>query len=262
MKKWQSILYPVISVAFVVALWSVIAGIVGVEFLLPSPSVTFGKLFKLLSQTDFYVGLGTTVLHSTLSFCVAFAAAGLFAVLASVNRIVERILSPIVLIVRVAPTMSVIFLSILWIGLENSPYLVCVFVLFPMLYSRILSAIASVDPELLEMAKAYRVGKGTIVKMLYLPHVSNSISNECPALLSFSVKLAVSGEAVARGGINIGSLMQSANAVYETAELLAYTVAAVLLGLALEWLVKGLIILIRRLTRNAEISKNNKKVRQ
>ena len=257
MSRKQGVLYAVLSLAIVIIVWFIAAAAVGVEFLLPSPLDTAKSLIALFKMPELYGGIAKTTVHAVLAFVMAFFAAGVLAVLASLNSVIERLLSPIVLIIRVAPTMSVIFLSILWIASENSPYLVGVFVLFPILYSRILSAIKAVDRDVLEMAKVYRVRKRDIVFGIYLPFVGNSVLDECPGLLSFGIKLAVSGEAVAQSGINIGSLMSSSKANLETADLIAYTVIAILLGFILEQLFKLIIYIARRLKSNAAADKNN-----
>ncbi len=256
MKKKYGVIYTLVAIAIVILAWYIAARVINVEFLLPSPSVTLNKLIYLFGLPDFYGGIATTTLHAVLAFLLAFVFAAVLAIFASLNAVVERLLSPIVLIIRVAPTMSVIFLSILWISSKNSPYLVGIFVLFPIIYSRILSAIKSVDGELLEMAKVYRVKKRDIVFGLYLPYVGNSVLDECPGFLSFGVKLAVSGEAVAQSGINIGSLMSSSKANLETAELIAYTVTAILVGFCLEQLFKLVIFVVRRAIRNAKTHRN------
>ena len=249
------VLYPILSLVVAIAIWFVVAAAIDVEFLLPSPVSTIKKLFYLTGQSRFYLGLLNTTLHAVLSFIAAFVAAAVFAVLAGMSKTFERLLSPVVLVVRVAPTMSVIFIAMLWISSEKSPYLVCVFILFPMLYSRILSAIRSVDPELKEMAAVYRVGKMKVVRWLYLPHVSRSVADECPGILSFAIKLAVSGEAVVQSGMTIGSLMYSAKVNFDTAELIAYTFAAIVLGFLLEILCKAAIALFGRI-RHAKTCRN------
>lgn len=256
MSKKQGLIYTVLSVAIVIIVWFIAAAAVGVEFLLPSPLDTAKSLIALLKMPELYVGIAKTTLHAVLAFVVAFFAAGVLAVFASINSVIERLLSPIVLIIRVAPTMSVIFLSILWIASENSPYLVGVFVLFPILYSRIFSAIKSVDSDILEMANVYRVRKRDVVFGIYLPFVGTTVLDECPGLLSFGIKLAVSGEAVAQSGINIGSLMSGSKANFETAEMIAYTVIAILLGFVLEQLFKLIIYAARRLKKHAATNKN------
>lgn len=257
MKKWQSAVYPFISLACVLLIWFVASEATGSEYLLPSPTATIARLFEIVfgETGEFWLAVAQTVLHAFVSFVLAFVFALILAVAASVSRTVERVLSPIVITVRVAPTMSVIFLSFLWVDSKNSPYLVGVFVLFPMLYSRILSAITSVDGDLLEMARVYEVKRSDVVRYLYLPHVAGTMADECPGLLSFGIKLAVSGEAVAQSGINLGSLMQSSKANYDTAALVAYTVAAILVGFLLERLLKAIIGLCGR-RHYAKVGKN------
>lgn len=249
MKSKYSTLYSLLAIAAVVALWFAVAAYVNVEFLLPSPTQTIQKFVELLKMPIFYRGIISTACHAILSFVIAFIAALLCAIMSSLSRVFERMFYPVTLIIRVAPTMSVIFLSILWMSSENSPYLVCVLVLFPLMYTKIYSAILSIDKNLLEMSSVYNVKKKDVILKLYLPHVAKAIYAECLGYLSFSVKIAVSGEAVSQSGFNIGNLMFAAKANLDTAELLAYTLAAVLLGFALECLLKLLVCFIGRIYR-------------
>lgn len=249
MKSKYSTLYSLIAIAAVVALWFAVAAYVNVEFLLPSPTQTINKLFELLKTPVFYRGVISTASHAVASFVIAFIAAVFCAVMSSLSRIFEKILYPLTLIIRVAPTMSVIFLSILWMSSENSPYLVCILVLFPLMYTKIYSTILSIDKDLLEMSAVYNVKRKDVVLKLYLPHVAKTIYAECLGYLSFSVKIAVSGEAVSQSGFNIGNLMFSAKANLDTSELIAYTLVAILLGFALECLLKLLIYFAGRIYR-------------
>lgn len=246
-KKIEYFIYPIISLAVVILIWYIAAKSLNVEFILPTPAKTFSEFLRILSLDEFYKGVFNTLLHAVLSFLMAFVAALIFAFLARASSVFDKLFYPVVVIMRVAPTMSVIFLSIIWISSDKAPYLVGVLILFPLLYASFYQSIGSVDKDLIKMADAYGVKKIDKLTGLYLPCVAKNIYSESLSTLSFSVKLAVSGEAISQGGVSIGFLMQAAKAYLETSTLIAYTVAAIIMGFLLELIVRLIAFIVRRI---------------
>lgn len=246
MNKKVYAVIPFLSIALLIVLWGVGAWALNIEFLLPSPINTFKQLIGLFAESNFYLSVLGTTLHAILAFLSAFALAFLLAVGAYFSKIFERLLHPLTVVMRVMPTMSVIFLSLTWLSRENSPYLVCGCVLFPILYANVLHAFNSVDKDLITMSKLYGVTKRDMIKSLYIPSIASSLYNDCLTLLSFSVKLAISGEAIAHSKATVGFLLQSSKANLETGALIAYTIVAILLGFLMELIVKLIATAIRR----------------
>lgn len=243
MKKFIDAAAPFISIAAIIAMWKIISAAVGIEFLLPSPENVWKELIAAASSQKFYISLLTTVGDAIKAFIPAFFAAGVFAVVASYSKTAEKLLRPFVLIIQSAPTMSIIFLSIIWLTSAESPVLVGFLVLFPLLYHSFLTAIKSVEKELSEMSRVYNVRKRDVIFKLYAPCVADKAYSDSASALALGVKLAVAGEALAQTGNSLGFLLQSSKSNLETGALLAYTVAAVILG--------GLLQLLPRLAKYA-----------
>lgn len=241
-------IYPLISLLLVLILWYIVALGVGAEFILPTPRQTARAFISLLTDPshEFYSGLAVTVLHAVVSFLIAFVGALAFAVLAKLYRIFAALFYPIVVIMRVAPTMSVIFLSIIWIASDKAPYLVGVLILFPMLYSSFYSGLMNIDENLVKMADAYGVKTKDKIFGLYLPCVAENVYSDSVSSLSFAVKLAVSGEAISLGGVSIGFLMQASKAYLDTSKLIAYTISAIIAGFLLELIVRAVAFVIKK----------------
>ncbi len=247
MKLFQKYV-PVITIIVLVAAWGVASAFVeGGEFILPAPWLTLKTMGKVFATQEFYAALLGSVSRTIYSFLTALFLALLFGVLSSLSKTVERALYPIILIVRATPTMSVIFLCLIWFSSKLSPMLVAIAVIFPTLYTSVLSAIKSCDEDLIEMAKVYKVPTKIMVKKLYLPWVAQKVFDDAVGALSFNVKLIVAAEALAQTADSLGTHMQSAKSNLETATLFAYTVAAVFVSFLLELLLKGIRGLYRRI---------------
>lgn len=239
--KADKILYkicPLLSVAAFLAVWAIAAAALNVEFLLPSPESVARDLINAFGDKKFYASIGVTLWHALASYVAAFAAAALFAGIASFFKAAEYFLYPLVVIMRVMPTIAVIFLSIVWLSGNKAPFLICFFVCFPLLYSQFLSAIKGVNKGLLQMAKVYRLSKFTIITRIYLPEIYSQAIEGAASVLSFSVKITVAGEAVSQAAGSLGFMISSANANLETGLLIAYALVAVLLGFLFEGAVK------------------------
>ena len=213
---------------------------------MPSPTLVFMEMIALFSDAGFYLALLSTLVKSLICLLVALIVALAFAVLSYEIKLFERLLYPLVLIVRSTPTMSLIFLCLIWFSSEISPVIVSFAVLFPMLYATFLSSLNGVDKGVLDMSRVYNVQRSVVFRKVYLPHVFHSVYGDCVAALSFNVKLIVAAEAWAQTKQSIGLFMYKANVNLLTARLFALTVVAILLGFLLELFLKGIYVLFSR----------------
>lgn len=236
-KLYKNLLYPVLSLGILFLIWFVTAKIVDIELIIPSIESTFKMLFVLLSKKTFYLSVLSTLGRTLLSFFIAFIAAMALAVLSAFLPFIYKLLSPIVTVVRAIPTMSLILLTIIWLNSDTSPLLVGFFIIFPIMYGSFYTSIISVDSDLIEMSKAYKVSKKDMVLSLYLPNIAPSFFDTVRSTISLNVKIIISAEVLAQTKQSMGVMMQIAKAQLETADLLAWTLVAIILSYLLELLV-------------------------
>ena len=246
--------FPIISLAMLFALWYLISIIVGSEFLFPSPSAVFADLGEFFLSEDFFPSLFGSLYRIALSFAAALILAFLFAMLAYKSIIAQKLLQPFVLLSRSTPTMSLIFICLIWFSSYISPMVVSFAVLFPLLYSAFSGALFGVDEKLIEMTVAYGFSRANAIKNLYIPFVAKTAYPQVAGALSFNVKLIIAGEAWAQTAKSLGRVMYKANVNLETARLFAATIVALALSFALELLLNG----IRKLSEKIRYAKINK----
>lgn len=230
-----------------ILIWYISATAIDSRILLPTPYDVLNKMAEVFSLSSFYDSLSGTLLRTLLSFLIALVAAVGFALLANLSVIFEKLFYPIVVLVRATPTMSVIFICLIWFPSKISPMIVATAVIFPAMYSSVFAAVKSCDKRLLEMSLIYAVPVKTRIAKLYLPYVFNKVYADAVSCISLNVKLIVAAEALAQTNISLGVSMQIAKANLETATLFAYTVAAVVLSFLLELFLKLIHYILRRI---------------
>lgn len=233
-----NVLYPVIVVAAVFAVWAIAAYAKGMEIILPSPARAFEELFVLVKTSYFWRSLGGTFLRSIYCFAISFLIGLIFALLSYFFETADRLIKPFMSIVRAVPTMAIIYILVIWFSREIAPAVIAVIVICPTLYSVFLSAFGAVDKKLYEMSKVYGVSRKSIVFGLYIPNMAPALFEGSASGFSLNVKLVIAAEALASTPDSLGLIMKGSNANLLTARLFAVTIAAVLLSVISEWLIR------------------------
>ncbi len=245
-KKLIKNIIPLLSVAIIILLWYLLSLEVGKEIIIPAPSSVATSLAQLFGDKMFYKAVGNTLLRTIQSYALALGIALVLAILSALNTVVEKILSPVVIITRTMPTMSIILLALIWLSSGNAPVFVAYLVIFPLLYTGSLDSIKRVDNNLINMAKIYKVGKVNIVTKLYIRETLPSMFSLVRSTLSFTLKLIIAGEVLAHTSSSMGLFMQRSSAYLDTATLIAWTAIAIFLGYLLELIVRLIQALVIR----------------
>lgn len=224
--------------------WYIVSVIVGVEMILPSPASAIERLFELMKTGEFWVAVGNTISRALISFILSFVLAVILSVISYIAPIFVKILNPIVVILRAVPTMSIILLALIWLDSKTAPMLIAFLILFPHLYASLFSSLNGINRELIEVSKAFKVPLGRQIVGLYLPSILPSTLDAMKANLSLGVKVTIAGEVLAQTALSMGICMQISKIYFDTAELLGWTIMAIVISYVFE----GCFELIKRLS--------------
>lgn len=233
-KVLGAVLYPLCSVALIFIVWAIAAAEINKPLLLPTPKEALTAYFTLLGGKEIWVYGGMTFLRTLECFLISAAIAFLLSTLSAFLKPLNKILSPIITVLRAAPTLAVILLVLIWFDYSSAPVIIGFLIAFPLLYSAFYTAITGVDENLLKMAKTFKVSKLNIVKSVYLPSISKPCLESMRSVISLTVKVVIATEIMALTKKSIGLLMRGANLNFDTATLLALTLFAVILSFILE----------------------------
>ena len=219
----------VLSLAvFILLWWGLVAAFDVPAYLVPSPGELADKAWFLATEAGLLSHIPVTLVEIVAGFVIGVVAGVATAVLFTRLPAVEVVLNPLIIFVQTAPKIAIAPLLLLWLGLGATPkiVLVAIVVFFPVL-SNMLSALRSIDPNLLALARILRMGPVARFLRIELPQSLPLLFTGMKVGVTLAVTAAVIGELMgARAGL--GYLLSLGQ---ETADVGLVLVAVILLSL-------------------------------
>ena len=123
---------------------------------------------------------------------------------------------------------------------ENEP--ICTVRLFqallPVVWGNLSRGIQETDPQLLEMAKAYRFSSFKTIRLIYIPSLHPYFLSAITTAMGLAWKSGVAAEVLCLPKQAIGTQIYNTKLYLEIPDLFAWTVVVILLSLALEKLLR------------------------
>ena len=233
--------YGAAAVVFWLAVWQLAAAAIGQEVFLVSPLQAAGTLVQLLPQPDFWQRVGFSAGHILLGFLLGAVCSVVCSVAAERWVWVDALLSPVMLLVKATPVASFIILALVWVSGKSLSILISFLMVLPVLYGAVRTGIESADPQLLEMARVFRLPLARRVKAIWLPAVLPAFRQGCSVALGICWKSGVAAEVIGLPDGSIGDALYRAKITLSTGELFAWTFVIILLSAAFEKLFLALL---------------------
>ena len=241
MKQKRKRRYGAAAVVFWLAVWQLAAAAIGQEVFLVSPLQAAGTLVQLLPQPDFWQRVGFSAGHILLGFLLGAVCSVVCSVAAERWVWVDALLSPVMQLVKATPVASFIILALVWVSGKSLSILISFLMVLPVLYGAVRTGIESADPQLLEMARVFRLPFARRVKAIWLPAVLPAFRQGCSVALGICWKSGVAAEVIGLPDGSIGDALYRAKITLSTGELFAWTFVIILLSAAFEKLFLALL---------------------
>lgn len=239
-QKGAKILLPLL---FWGAVWVLLALRVGQSLLLPHPWEVLRRLWALGQTADFWAAAGMTLLRVFSGAALGVALGTLVAALSARSRLLDWLFTPVVKVIRATPVASFILLIWLWAPTAWVPAVVAGLMSLPVVWGAVGQGIRETDPQLLDMAAAYRFSAGKTLRLIYVPSVRPAFSAGCRTALGLAWKAGVAAEALCLPRRAIGSQVYYSKLYLETPDLFAWTAVVIVLSFLVE---RGLGALLER----------------
>ena len=229
-------LWTVLGVAVLLFMWEVGAAILGSDLILPGPRPVLGRFLGLLQNPLFLRALLYSLFRVILGLFIALPLAMVTGIASGLDRRAAAFFKPLFQIVSATPVMAVILIAFLWFGQERTPVFTAFLMVFPVMAANTSEGIRAVDSGLVEMGRVYGLSRSQRLRALYLPAIVPFAVGGLRSALSLCWKVVVAAEVLVQPLRALGTGMQRAKAQLETAELFAWTAAAVLAAAAAQGL--------------------------
>lgn len=228
MKKSRVISF--ISLLIVLAIWKFSALIIGADIILPPPERVLLTLLSFFKIEDLNKTVGLTIIRGISGFLISFLAGSVTGILAGIFKNFRSLLKPVLIVMRSTPVISVILLALIWFNTDIVPVFVSFLMAFPIICGTMIEGVTTVENELLEMAKVYKIPFKKQITKIYLPSLTPFIISSSGVSLGIIWKVVVAAEVLSQPDFGIGTSLNEAKAFLLTEEVFAWTIIAILLS--------------------------------
>ena len=222
-------------------LWKVISININADIILPPPEDVLVRLIKISQSRNFWQSILKTTSRTLYGFTLSFVLGFITGIACGSSKRVSAALSPIISVIRAVPVMSVILIAMIWFRTDMVPVFVCFLMIFPIITANVTQGISEVDKSLIEMASAFKLSKINILFHITLPSTIPFVLAGVRAAVGVSWKSVIAAEVLSQPVKAIGTGIQFSQMNLETAEVIAWTVVAVILSKVSEFAVEMLI---------------------
>ena len=228
-------LKPIIFLVFLVVLWDVAIRLFNIPpYQVPKPVDVVVTLWQewpmLLSQA------WPTTMATIWGFLLSAAFGIPVAMLIAGSRTVESYVYPLLVFSQSMPKIAIAPLFVVWFGFGIIPKVLSAFLLgfFPVVVSAV-QGFKSVDPDMLDLARAMEANRLQIFRMVSFPHALPAIFAGLKVSITLAVVGAVVGEFVGSNS-GIGYVLQRSIGTFDLPTMFAALVVLALIGVILFWI--------------------------
>lgn len=240
-KADKKIISKLVAAALWVVIWQLAYMVVRQDVLIASPYRTIRRLVKLLSESEFWLSAGNSLLRVMVGFLLAIAAGIIIAILTSSVPAAHEFFMPAISIIKATPVASFIILALVWLNRNMVSVFISFLMVLPVVWTNITHGIARTDKRLLEMGYVFNFSRMKMLNSIYIPSVMPYFTAAFTAGIGLSWKAGIAAEVIGIPLMSIGRHLYDAKIYLETEELFAWTLVVILLSIVVERILVSLI---------------------
>ena len=254
-KRVKNLLFTLLALAFWVGVWQLISMKVAAEWILPSPGRVMEALLTEIGENRLPARVGRSLLGILEGYAAGVGAGVLLSVLTARVKALHVLFSPLLTIVRATPVAS--FILILWVFVARGsvPAISVFLIVTPIIWANCETGFLSFDKKLFEVGRVYGFSPLAMARYIYIPAAYPYFRTAALTALGMGWKAGIAAEVLCSPDGTVGQMILRSKNDIQTADLFAYTLAAVAVCYALEKLLSALFSI-------AEKRKKSKKSRR
>ena len=222
------------ALIFWTVVWCFAAVAMDNPLLLPGPVQVLRCLGDLMLTVSFWQTVAVSIGRILLGICLAIILGSLLAVVTTSCRLLEVLIAPAMTAMQATPVASFTILVLIWIDRDYVPVLICGMMVLPVVYNSVSTGIRVTDPQLLEMARVYRLSKFQTIRRIWIPSVMPFFRTTCLNSVGLGWKAGIAAEVLTVPKHSIGRMIADSKLYLMTEELFASTLVVIVLSLLLQ----------------------------
>jgi NitT/TauT family transport system permease protein len=222
----------------VLAVWQFLPPALGVpKYIIPTVTDLIAEMGRMWRREDLLMHILSTATWAVLGFLLGAVFGAGCGYLLGLSPLWERVLSPYLLGLQIAPKVAFAPLFIMWFGYNATPkLLVTVLIVFFPILVNVLQSMRVADRDLVNLARAYSMSKSQVFWKVLFPSSMPSLM----AGLRIGATLAVIGITVGEvvgSQVGLGYLITFGQGAANTAMVFNAIILLTVIGIAMYWAV-------------------------
>ena len=223
----------VYSLAALIAAWAVAAALVQSR-LLPGPLAVGTTILADIRSGELPFQMACTFGRVIVSFAIAMALGVIAGYAMGRSKAVDRYADPWLIVLINMPALVTIIFAYIWIGLNETAAILAVAVnKLPNVTVVMREGARALDPELDEMAKAFKFSWLSRIRHVVIPQLAPYLAASSRSGLSIVWKIVLVVELIGRPN-GVGFVLGSAFSLFDMAKILSYAISFIVLMLVIE----------------------------
>ena len=238
--KWikpNSIFY-FLGIILIFIIWHVASVIIDNEIILPTISQTFTALFDILSLEKTYTIILSTFGKLIIAVLISLVVSLTLVIFSTLSSKFENLIKPLMTLLKTIPVAAIIILLLIVVGNTNSPYIVTLLVILPIMYESILMGVKTIDQSIINALKIDSSLNLKVMLKIHLPLSFPYILTSIIQSLGLGLKVMVMAEFLAQPNNSIGKQILFYKEMLEIPYVFAWTLILISFILVVDFFLK------------------------
>jgi NitT/TauT family transport system permease protein len=201
------------------------------EFILPPPSKVWSEFLRMLANERLLWHTGITTLEIIVGFVLGCLLGIAIGFVLGLSPKTELVLSPYILALQIAPKVAFAPLFVMWLGYTVYPkILVAILIVFFPVMVNVLTAVRTVDPDMVSLARSFSATRLQIFRLIEYPASLPPLFAGLRIAATLAVIGVVVGELVG-GNLGLGYLLTYGEGQGNTAMVFVTIIVLTLIGI-------------------------------
>ena len=214
--------------------WQLASLLCNNSILMVGPVETAAAFFQNMMEESFWRTLGTSYVRILAGLLAGILCGMGLAAISYRWKLLEEIWQPFMTLIKAIPVASFTVLLLIWWGAPFLSTCICFLVVLPHIYVNTLEGLKSTERQLLEMAEVFRMAWWNRLFYIYRPALKPFLESGLKIAIGMAWKSGVAAEVIGTPDHSIGERLYLSKIYLNTADVLAWTAAAILLSVVTE----------------------------
>lgn len=239
----RKLIFHLLSIGTIIALWQISAAVIATPLILPSCSAVVTRLFTLATTDSFWQNVLATLTRVFFAFALSVVLGATLGFFSGIFPSVRAFFAFPLSLIRTVPVVSLILIAVFVFQSTAVPIFAAVLMALPVMTNAVSASFdfSESDKKNLDMARVFGFTKRQIFRFVLVPKMKTNVASGLISVFGMTWKVVAAGEVLSLPKKALGSLLQTAQVHLETTDVYAYSLAIVILSFVLESLAKLLV---------------------